>query len=175
MTTHAPDSPAYTAALLRHFADLRDGTHGHEPAPAQERREAKEQLFEQAVQLLSAHAQQVLDEIDRDLLLGTGESGFTGLRRHGDGSLEAAWELHWPEQAAAGLAPVRLSAYFGAEFHHPHLRGSTVGHWPLNVFTPAQAEAELCTLRAIAAADVHNLVFQQDFGIIPATARRVAG
>jgi hypothetical protein len=45
------------------------------------------------------------------------------------------------------------------------------GDWPLNVFTPEQA-AELPTLRAIAAADVHNLVFQRDYRIIPAVVSR---
>jgi hypothetical protein len=36
------------------------------------------------------------------------------------------------------------------------------------VFDEEQAAAELPTLRAIASADIHNLVFQRDFRIIPA-------
>jgi hypothetical protein len=56
-------------------------------------------------------------------------------------------------------------------FHHPHLRGATAGTWPLNVFDDEQARAELPVLRAIAAADLHNLVFQRDFRIVPATTR----
>jgi hypothetical protein len=43
---------------------------------------------------------------------------------------------------------------------HPHLRSGTVGDWPLNVYDEEQATAELPTLRAMAAADLHNLVLQ---------------
>ncbi|MFR9723614.1 hypothetical protein ACL02R_09605 [Streptomyces sp. MS19] len=43
-----------------------------------------------------------------------------------------------------------------------------VGQWPLNVFAPHQAEAEIPTLRAIASADLHNLVYQRDHRLIPA-------
>jgi hypothetical protein len=46
-----------------------------------------------------------------------------------------------------------------------------VGVWPLNVFNDADAAAELNTLRAIAAADLHNLVFQRDYRIVPAITR----
>ncbi|MFJ9906154.1 hypothetical protein ACIRVK_25230 [Streptomyces sp. NPDC101152] len=43
--------------------------------------------------------------------------------------------------------------------------------WPLNVFTPEQAAAEVPTLRAIATGDPHNLVFQRDYRIVPAITR----
>jgi hypothetical protein len=36
------------------------------------------------------------------------------------------------------------------------------------VFDDTQAAAELPTLRAVASADLHNLVFQRDYRIIPA-------
>src|SRR6266496_6753628 len=52
--------------------------------------------------------------------------------------------------------------------HHPHLQGGTVGDWPLNVFDETQAAAALPTLRAVASADLHNLVLQRDYRIIPA-------
>jgi len=57
----------------------------------------------------------------------------------------------------------------------PHLQSGTVGDWPLNVFDDEQAAAELPTLRAMAAADIHNLVFQLggDYRIIPAVLNRV--
>jgi hypothetical protein len=113
----------YTAELLRHFADLRDGTHGG----AISRRE-KERFFPAAVALLDPHARQSLHEINTDLLLGTGEVTATGVRCRDDG-LDAIWALSWPEQ---------------------------------------QAAAELPTLRAMASADLHNLVFQRDYRIIPA-------
>ncbi len=55
-----------------------------------------------------------------------------------------------------------------------HLQGPTVGDWPLNLFDEQQAEAELPTLRAIAASDIHNLAVQSegDHRIIPATPNR---
>jgi hypothetical protein len=152
----------YTAELLRHFADLRDGSHGG----AVSRRE-KEQLFTAAVALLDPYARQPLKEINTDLLLGTGEVTATGLRCRGNG-LDAIWALSWPEQQDAAIKPVIIRAYYGVGAHHPHLQAGTAGDWPLNVFDEKQAAAELPTLRAIASADLHNLVFQRDYRIIPA-------
>jgi hypothetical protein len=43
-----------------------------------------------------------------------------------------------------------------------------VGDWPLNVFSHEDAAAQLNTLRAIAAADAHNLVFQESYRLMPA-------
>jgi hypothetical protein len=152
----------YTAELLRHFADLRDGTHGDATS-----REDKERLFAAAAGLLDPHARHALLEINADLLLDTGEVTATGVRRSGDG-IDAIWALSWPEQRAAGIDPIMIRAYYGSSFHHPHLRSGTAGDWPLNVFNQAQAAAVLPTLRAMASADLHNLVFQRDYRIIPA-------
>ncbi len=102
------------------------------------------------------------------LLLGTGTVTTTGLVRSTDGGLEASWTLTWPEQRHIQLHPVILRAFYGRSFHHPHLRGGTVGDWPLNVFNQHDAATELGALRAIAAADLHNLVYQRDFAIVPA-------
>jgi len=163
-------SPSAASALLRHFADLRDGTHG-----GARLRPDKERLFAAAVPLLDPYARQALEEINTYLLLGTGEVTATGLRQSADGGLEAVWTLSWLEERAAGIDPILIRAYFGAGFAHPHLQSGTVGDWPLNVFDEEQAAAELPTLRALAAADVHNLVFQLggDVRIIPATAKGV--
>src|SRR2546423_2672784 len=159
--------PVYTAALLRHFVDLRDGTHGGVSS-----RQDKEHLYTAAIALLDPHARRVLEEINRHLLRDTGEVAATGVRRSDDGGVDAVWVLTWPEQQAAGVKPIVLRAYFGSGFAHPHLQSRTVGDWPLNVFDEAQAAAELPTLRAMAATDIHNLVFQLggDVHIIPATA-----
>jgi hypothetical protein len=156
--------PAYIAEMLRHFADLRDGTHGDALS-----RRNKEQLFADAVRLLDPHARQALDEINAHLLLGNGEVTATGVRGSAAGGVESVWSLSWPEQRAAGINPIVIDAFYGSGFHHPHLRGGTVGTWPLNIFTREQAADELPTLRAIAAADLHNLVFQRDYRIVPAT------
>ncbi|MEU1628097.1 hypothetical protein ABZ746_22735 [Streptomyces sp. NPDC020096] len=160
--------PGYTAELLRHFADLRDGTHGTAVS-----RQDKERLFAATVPLLDPYARQALSEINEDLLLGTGEILATGMRSTKDG-VDAIWALTWPEQRDAGINPIMLHAFYGAGFHHPHLRGGTVHDWPLNVFTEEQAAAKLATLREIASAEVHNLVFQRDYRIIPATVKKHA-
>jgi hypothetical protein len=154
--------PEYTAELLRHFADLRDGSHGG----AISRRE-KERAFMATVALLDPYARRALKEINTDLLLGTGEVTATGVRCRSNG-LDAIWALSWPEQQAATIQPVMIRAYYGVGAHHPHLQAGTAGDWPLNVFDDKQAAAELPTLRAIASADLHNLVFQRDYRIIPA-------
>jgi len=152
----------YTSELLCHFADLRDGTHGGASS-----RQGKEHLFTAAVALLDPHARQPLQEINTDLLLSTGEVTATGVRRRRDG-VEAIWTLSWPEQQATGINPIIIRAFYSAGAHHPHLQGGTVGDWPLNVFDEEQAAAQLPTLRAMASADLHNLVFQRDYRIIPA-------
>ena len=140
--------PAYITSLIRHFEDLRDGTHGGSAS-----RKDKEAHFEKAVQLLSPVARQVLTE--------------TGLCRTADGGLNASWVLSWPEQREIGIEPIMLQAYFGGGFHHPHLRGTTVHDWPLNVFSDEDAAEQLSVLRAIASSDLHNLVYRADYRIVP--------
>jgi hypothetical protein len=161
--------PEYTAPLIRHFADLRDGTHGGARS-----RPDKERLFDAAVALLDPYARRALDEMNTGLMLGTGQVVASGVRRSAGGGSEAVWSLSWPEQRAAGIKPILIRAYFGIGFLHPHLRSATVGDWPLNVFDDEQAAAELPTLRAMAAADIHNLVLQLggDYRIIPAVLNR---
>jgi hypothetical protein len=159
-------TPAYITSLISHFADLRDGTHGGCAS-----RKDKEAHFEKAVQLLAPVARRVLIEMNASLLLGTGQLTETGLRRTADGGLIASWALSWPEQQAAGVEPMALHAYFGGGFHHPHLRGTTVHDWPLNVFSDEDAAFQLSILRAIASSDLHNLVYRADYGIVPAVNR----
>jgi hypothetical protein len=155
--------PAYIVSLIRHFDDLRDGTHGGSVG-----RRDKEVHFEKAVQLLAPVARHVLTEMNASLLLHRGALTETGLQRTADGGLTASWTLSWPEQRAAGVDPIALQAYFGSGFHHPHLRGTTVHDWPLNVFSAEDAAAQLPILRAIASSDLHNLVFRADYRIVPA-------
>jgi hypothetical protein len=165
------DRPATTApylrSLLRHFVDLRDGTHGGQATRAE-----KERLFHLAVDLLDAPARRALGEMNADLLLSTGTVTATGAIRSADGGLEARWTLSWPEQRRAAVEPVTIRAHYGRGFHHPHLRGATVGEWPLNVFTADEGTDQLPIMRAIIAADLHNLVYQRDYRIVPATTSR---
>ncbi|GAB2843111.1 hypothetical protein GCM10022221_47970 [Actinocorallia aurea] len=163
-------APAPLEALLRHFGDLRDGTHAGRTSRA-----GKEAAFLAAAALLDGPARAVLEEFDAHLLRGTGAIEATGVRRDPRGGLRAVWRLSWPEQRAAGIAPITLTAHYGAGFHHPHLQGATVGEWPLNVATADQAAELVPTLRAIAAADLHNLVFQRDWRIVPAVRTTIDG
>jgi hypothetical protein len=119
-------------------------------------------------------ARHVLTEMNTILLLETGQLTETQLRRTGDGGLDASWALSWPEQRAAGIEPIVLHAFFGGSFHHPHLRGTTVGDWPLNVFSDEDAAAQLPILRAIASGDLHNLVYRADHRIVPAVTAKPA-
>jgi hypothetical protein len=66
---------------------------------------------------------------------------------------------------------VTLTAWFGGGFHHPHLRGATVHDWPLNVYDAQDARDLLPVLQGVVTADLHNLVFQADWRIIPAVRR----
>jgi hypothetical protein len=152
--------------LIRHFSDLRDRTHGGSVS-----RNDKEAHFAHAVELLAPVAHRALGEINTHLLLDTGRVVATGLQRDADGSVSASWSLAWPEQLAAGVAPVTLIADYGIGFHHPHLRGATLGNWPLNVFTTQDATDQFPIMRAIVTGDLHNLVFQADYRIIPAVMR----
>jgi hypothetical protein len=80
--------PAYITSLIRHFEDLREGTHGGSAS-----RKDKEGHFEKAVQLLAPIARQVLTEMNTSLLLDTGQITETGLRRTAGGGLNASWVL----------------------------------------------------------------------------------
>src|SRR6476659_9697170 len=83
---------AYITSLIRHFEDLRDGTHGGSAS-----RKDKEAHFKKAVQLLAPVARRVLTEVNTSLLLDTGHLAETGLRRTAAGGLNASGALTWPE------------------------------------------------------------------------------
>src|SRR5258708_33606396 len=116
--------PAYITSLIRHFEDLRDGTHGGSAS-----RKDKEAHFEKAVQLLAPIARQVLTEMNRSLLLDTGQFTETALLRTGEGALNASWTVSCPEQRAARVQPIVLQAHVGGDFRHPHLLRTKVHAW----------------------------------------------
>src|SRR5260370_42365492 len=88
--------PGHLTALMRHFVDLRDGTHGGSAS-----RPDKEAHFAHAVELLAPVARQELDEINTHLRLNTGKIVATGLQREPDGSMSASGDLASPEQKKA--------------------------------------------------------------------------
>src|SRR5258706_14095152 len=113
--------PAYITSLIRHFEDLRDGTHGGSAS-----RKDKEAHFEKAVQLLAPIARQVLTEMNTGLLLHTGQVTETGGRRTADGGVNASLAFSWRGQRAARVHPIVVQAYFGGGFPPTHLRRRTV-------------------------------------------------
>lgn len=165
--SNSDPAPNHLKGLLRHFADLRDGIHGNGAVT----RTDKEHLFSSAVDYIDRYARQALSEMNDALLLGSGTIIATGVTTFPNGDVAANWTLGWPEQELAGIPPITLQAFYGQGFHHPHPRGGTVRDWPLNIFSDDDVAAELSTLRAIAATELHNLVFQRDYRIIPATTR----
>src|SRR5260370_13532434 len=92
--------PAYITSLIRHFEDLRDCTHGGSTA-----RKDKEAHFEKAVQLLAPIARRVLNEMNTNLLLDTGQLTESGLRRTPDGGMNTSSTFRWSQQTAAVAEP----------------------------------------------------------------------
>jgi hypothetical protein len=93
VSTSLAAAPGHLTALIRHFEDLRDNTHG-----GSVNRQDKEAHFARAVELLAPVARQALQEINTDLLLDTGTVVATGLQRDAEGGLSASWALTWSEQ-----------------------------------------------------------------------------
>src|SRR4030088_2603831 len=87
-STSAVSTPGHVTALIRHFSDLRDRTHGGSVS-----RHDKETHFAHAVELLAPVASPALQEINTHLLLEPGRVIATGLQRDADGSLSASWDL----------------------------------------------------------------------------------
>jgi hypothetical protein len=102
-------APAHLRGLLRHFADLRDGTHGIGAVT----RTDKERLFASAVGHLDRYSRQALAEMNDALLLGTGTITATGVTTLPLGGVAANWTLGWPEQKQAGIKPITLQASTG--------------------------------------------------------------
>src|SRR5258708_35187927 len=103
VSTTPASALGHVTALIRHFDDLRDGTHGGSFT-----RQDKEAHFAQEVALLVPVARQALDEINTHLLLDTGRVDALGLQRDADGGLKVSWELARPEQEPARIGPVTL-------------------------------------------------------------------
>jgi len=114
MTLNSSSGPEYTAALFRHFADLRDGTHGG----ASSRRD-KERLYVAAVALLDPYCPARAGRDEHRSHARHRRGCATGVRPSAAGGLEAVWALSWPEQHAASIKPILIRAYFGLEFLHP--------------------------------------------------------
>jgi hypothetical protein len=90
--------------------------------------------------------------------------------------------LTWPALAAArsrftgdALRPVTISAVFPSGFVHPHLvaggpvdpAAASIIAWPMQVSSAADAEQQRALLWSIAAAEIHDRLYQSSWRIIP--------
>jgi hypothetical protein len=158
-----------TEDLFRHLDDLR--TNSYEGAGP---RAERDEVFRRATGLLDPVVTAVMDEVDAGLLDGAGELTHAPAGADGRGGLAARWSLSWPAQRERGLDPVVVVAWFGAAFSHGHLSGSTLGHWPLQVTSEADARRQAPIVGAIVEAELHQRVLDAggDWRIIPTYARR---
>ncbi|MDQ6873587.1 MAG: hypothetical protein M3042_00780 [Actinomycetota bacterium] len=160
--------------LLRHCRDLR--TSSYEGA----RGDARQDVYRQAVKLLTPVVHDVLEEISRDLLAGSGTVEIHGPGPDGHGGIETVFALSWPAQRDARetrggrpLEPVHVTAWFGTGTQHPHLAGSRAptdppGDYPMQVVTKADASRQRPILAAIVDAELHARIFEGGWQCIPA-------
>jgi hypothetical protein len=143
-----------TEDLFRHLDDLR--TDSYEGAgPRAERND----VFRRATELLDPVVTAILDEVNARLLDGTGTVTHAPAASDGSGGLAARWTLSWPAQVERGVDPVEVVAWYGAAFSHGHLSGASLGHWPLQVTSAADAARQDPIVRAIVEAELHQRVF----------------
>lgn len=162
--------------VRRHLDDLRENT--YEGASGAER----EARYRAAFELLSPVAINVLEEVNGSLLRGSGDASVRAPGPDGRGGLIGSWVLTWPALADAenritrkALKPVTISAVFPPGFVHPHLvaggpvdtRAGSLTAWPMQVSSAEDAEQHRALLWAIAAAEVHDRIYQSSWRIIP--------
>lgn len=163
-TTIRPDD------LLRHLQDLRTGTY-----EGAESREAKEELYQKGIELLTPIALAVLEEANSLFLRDTGHIEIIGPGDNGSSGLETRYELSWPEQRAAHsnhglrepLQPVCIIVNYSRNFLHPHLCGRRAGYWPFQVTSQADAERQKGILSALVELELHGCVYETDWRILP--------
>ncbi len=145
----------------RHLMDLRTDTY----EGARDRSE-REDVFHQAVHLLSRVVAEVLQRFNEVMLSGAGR--IEGPIVDSGQNLEARWELSWPQQRAAthrieagkAVRPITIRAHFHDGWTHGHLAGSDAGDWPFQVTTEADARRQWSILWAIAEAELHSRIFE---------------
>ncbi len=156
--------------ILRHLQDLRTGTY-----EGVQSRKAKEELYLKGIKLLTPVAIAILEEANHLFLQGTGEMQVVGPKDNNSGELETRFELSWPEQRAAYTThvsrepppPVCIVVNYSQNFLHPHLSGSTVGYWPFQVTSKADADRQKGILSAIVELELHQRIFETDWRILP--------
>jgi hypothetical protein len=162
--------------IERHLEDLRGNA--YEGASGADRQARYVAAFE----LLTPVAVDVLQQVNASLLRETGEVSLRAPGPDGGGGSIGSWLLTWPELSKSTsrftgerLQPVTISAVFPPGFTHPHLvaggpvdpRAVSLNAWPMQVTSPEDAEQYRPLLWAIAAAEVHDRIYQSSWRVIP--------
>jgi hypothetical protein len=167
--------PLWIEDLQRHREDLRLNTYEGASGPGRVTR------YRAAFDLLSPVVIGVLAEANASLLGGAGEVSIRTPEPDGQGGQIGSWMLTWPALKAAmnrlsgrPLPPVTISAVFPHAFVHPHLisgsavdaRADSITAWPMQVASSDDAERRRLIIEAIAAAEIHDRIYQSSWGII---------
>lgn len=147
--------------LRRHLDDLRTRSHAGRTAW-----EDKAQLFGEEVDRLDPVVRQALGELSDTWLAGEGTVTRTDTADDPEGHLVTRWSLRWPDQEAAGVAPVQVAARFAPGRLHPHLGATRARDWPMAVDDAADAARQLPLLRLLAESELHQRVFEADWRIV---------
>lgn len=156
--------------LLRHLQDLRTGTY-----EGVKSRGDKEDLYRRGIELFTPVAIAVLEEANMLFLHNSGSVQVLGPKDDGSGGLETRFELSWPEQREAQatyglrepLLPISIVVNYSLNFLHPHLSGSSAGHWPFQVINEKDADRQKSILAAIVELELHQRIFETDWRILP--------
>ena len=166
---------AWIDGLRRHLEDLRTDSYEGAVGPGREAR------YRSAFDLISIAATGVLADINELLLRGTGDLSVQPPGPDGHGGLIGSWMLSWPALREASnrmtgkaLSPVTISAVWPAGFVHPHLvaggtvnpRADSLVAWPMQVASAEEAAQQESLLWAIAAAEVHDRIYQSSWRVV---------
>jgi len=152
-----PISPVHPS-----FRDLRTGQTTQRPAI----REGKEAHFAKPFKFWLSSPPGAQPKRTRACCSNTGKLTETGLRRTADGGLNASGSLTGPEHAPPGSSRIVLEAYFGAGFHHPHLRERRSRLAAERVHRGGR-RGPSPVLRAIAWRSAQRGCFSRDYRIVP--------
>jgi hypothetical protein len=163
--------------LTRHLDDLRTRSYEGEADPA-----ARDRVFDRAAELLGPVVTAVLEEVDATFLDGTGDVAYHPPGDDGSGGRVARWELAWPAQRSAAnkrsddpVGTVQVVAWFKNGFNHGHLTGTlrgVHGFWPLQITSEADAARQEPIVRAIAESELHQVIYEAGWTVVPAYARQ---
>ena len=167
----------FSSQFHRHVVDL--ATDSFEGQAARSDRFA---LFREAVAVATPTVFEVLGDLNESVLNNTGVVERDQLPDEGELRFACRWTLSWPEQKEAShritgeaLEPVVVAVAFPSDYTHPHIgenksaESETIWAWPFQVTSPEDAEQLRFVFEAVAAASLHERIFQADSGwrVIP--------